>query len=196
MAECKIPGHLAYELEAKAEEMPEFGVVTFENGHYPDEVVTYADIVIKGRQLAQALKNMGIGRGDVFALLMRNHPEFVYSLYAATLIGAVMLPVDPRTKGDRLRYILNDSKSRGLILTSEFLDNVEEVLPGLPDLKIVGISYKEGMPGPASSAGQDLAEIFWGAEVPPPRRPKRRASGPHGDHLYVRDHRRSQGSSP
>ncbi len=168
MAECKIPGHLAYELEAKAEEMPEFGVVTFENGHYPDEVVTYADIVIKGRQLAQALKNMGIGRGDVFALLMRNHPEFVYSLYAATLIGAVMLPVDPRTKGDRLRYILNDSKSRGLILTSEFLDNVEEVLPGLPDLKIVGISYKEGMPGPASSAGQDLAEIFWGAEVPPP----------------------------
>src|SRR5271157_928517 len=99
MAECKIPGHLAYELEAKAEEMPELGVVTFENGLYPDEVVTYADIVIKGRQLAQALKNMGIRRGDVFALLMRNHPEFVYSLYAATLIGAVMLPVDPRTKG-------------------------------------------------------------------------------------------------
>ena len=168
MAESKVPGHFAFELEAKAESMPDFEVVTFENGPYADETITYADIVTNGGKLALALKDSGVGRGDVFALLMRNHPEFIYSLYAATLMGAVMLPIDPRTRGDRLQYVLKDSKAGSIIVTSEFLSNVEEVIPNLPGLRVAGVSYKDGMPGPALGAYPDLAEVFSGPEASPP----------------------------
>jgi crotonobetaine/carnitine-CoA ligase len=43
-------GNFAYQLEAKAEDKPDFKIMTFENGDYPDEVLTYGDIVINGRK--------------------------------------------------------------------------------------------------------------------------------------------------
>ena len=104
MVETKIPGHIAYELDSKAENTPDFKVVTFENGDFAEEVLTYGDIVTKGRKTAQLLINAGIGKGDAFALVMRNHPEFIYALYAGTMLGAVMVPIDSRVRGQRLQY--------------------------------------------------------------------------------------------
>ena len=74
----KVAGHLACELDAKAEAMPDFEVTTFENGSFPDEVLTYRDIVTAGRKIARELLRAGIGKGDRFAVQMRNHPEFLY----------------------------------------------------------------------------------------------------------------------
>jgi crotonobetaine/carnitine-CoA ligase len=168
MAECKIPGHIAYELDSRAENTPDSEIVTFENGDFAEEVLSYSDIVIQGRKIARIFIAAGIGKGDTFALLMRNHPEFLYSLYAATAIGAVMIPIDPRVKGDRLKYVLNDSKSKGIILTSEFLDNVNEVITDLPNVNVLGVSYKEGMNVPFNDQYPSLNEIYEGSEVSPP----------------------------
>ena len=168
MTEIKVPGHIAYELDSRAENSADFEVVTFENGNFPDEVLTYSDIVIQGRKIAQLLTKAGIGKGDAFALLMRNHPEFLYALYAGTVLGAVMVPIDPRVKGQRLQYVLKDSKSKGVILTSEFIANVKEVLPDLPDVSVLGVAYKEGMGVPVTDEFPSLNEIYQGPEAPPP----------------------------
>jgi len=168
MAESKVPGHIAYELDSKAEDRPDFTVVTFENGTYPDEALTYADIVLKGRKIAGRLKEAGIGKGDTFALVMRNHPEFMYSLYAATAMGAILLPIDPRTKGDRLKYILRDSKAKGVLFSSEFMDNVTESLEAFPHITVIGVSHKEGFGVPMPDKYPNMNEILAGKEVPPP----------------------------
>lgn len=164
----KVPGHIAYELESKAEAMPDLTVVTFDNGEYADEPITYADIVLNGRKVAKELGRHGIGKGDTFALIMRNHPEFIYSLYAATAMGAILLPVDPRTKGERLHYVLTDSKSKGIIFSSEFADTVTESLKTLPKMKVIGVACKEGFDVPRSAEFPTLNEILAGAEAPPP----------------------------
>ena len=52
MTESKIPGVMAFDMMAKAEDNPDFPVVTFENHPHPDEVLTYADLVIQGTKLA------------------------------------------------------------------------------------------------------------------------------------------------
>lgn len=166
MAASKVPGHFAYELDAKAEAGPDLEIVTFENGDHAPEPITYGDIVLKGRKLAQALLDAGINKGDVLALVMRNHPEFLYALYAGTMLGVVILPIDPRTKGDRLKYVLSDSKSKGLIFTSEFMENVEEALPELPGLQALGVAYKDGMEVPISDEYPVLNEILAGPEPP------------------------------
>jgi crotonobetaine/carnitine-CoA ligase len=168
MTENKTPGHVAYELDNRAESNPEFEVLTFENGDSPDEVLTYKDIVLNGRKIAKTLIDKGITKGDTFALVMRNHPEFIYSLYAATAIGAVILPIDPRTKGQRLQYVLADSKSKGIIFTSEFMDNVTEVLESLPDVTVIGVSYKAGMDVVVNENYPNLNDILSGPEVSPP----------------------------
>ncbi len=164
----RVPGHIAYELESKAEEFPDFAVVTFDNGEYGDEPLTYADIVLNGRKIAKELERAGIGKGETFALLMRNHPEFIFSLYAATAIGAIMLPIDPRTTGDRLDYVLADSKSKGIIVSSEFMNNAAESLERVPGIKVIGVAYKEGMNVPVCDRYPNLNEILAGPEAPAP----------------------------
>lgn len=168
MTESKVPGHIAYELDARAETAPDLKVVTFENGNVPDEPVTYKDIAIQGRKLARIMTSAGIGKGDSFAMVMRNHPEFLYAMYAATAVGAVMVPVDPRVKGSRLQYMLKDSRSKGVFFTSEFMGNVKEALDAVPDVKALGVAYKEGMNVPVNPDYPSLNEILEGPEVPPP----------------------------
>jgi crotonobetaine/carnitine-CoA ligase len=131
-------------------------------------VLTYKDIVLAGRKLANELLSAGIGKGDRFALEMRNHPEFLYSFYAASTLGATVIVIDPRTRGSRLEYVLKDSKSKGIIFTSELMENVGEVLQGMPDVKVIGVAYKDGMDVPVSDQYPSLNEILAGPEVPPP----------------------------
>ncbi len=145
MTDSKIPGFFSYELDAKAEDNPDFEIITFANGNYADEVLTYKKIVSNGRRLAKKLKDEGFGKGDVLALLMRNHPEFVYSLYATNVLGTVLLPIDPRTKGERLAFVLKDSKAKGVIFTTEFKESALPVLKDLPNIDVIGAVCKEWM---------------------------------------------------
>lgn len=164
MATSKVPGIFSYELDAKAEERPDFKVLTFENGSFADEVLTYEDIVLNGRKLAKKLQDSGFGKGDILALLMRNHPEFVYALYAANTLGTVLLPIDPRIKGERLEFVFKDSKTKGVIFSTEFKDNALPVLKDMPDIKIIGVVSKEGMPKVEDLP--DLEDILKGPNVP------------------------------
>lgn len=168
MSECKVPGHFAHEADFKAEIQPDFAVVTFENGNHTEEVITYEKIVTNGRKTALALQKAGIGQGDVLALVMRNHPEFLYALYATTCLGAVLLPIDPRTKGGRLQYVLQDSKSKGIIFTSELADNVVPVLKDLTGIQVIGVAEKDGMAPAADLGFASFNEIVAGPRVPPP----------------------------
>ena len=168
MSVCKVPGHFAHVLDAKAEESPDLNVVTFENGVHPSEVLTYATIVTEGRKLALALQQAGIGNGEVLALVMRNHPEFIYALYATTCIGAILLPIDPRTKGDRLQYVLHDSGAKGIMFSSEFMDNVAPVLKKLSHIRVIGVVCKKGMDTWVNPDWPDLQDIIQGPTVPPP----------------------------
>jgi crotonobetaine/carnitine-CoA ligase len=55
-------------------------------------------------------------RGDRFALMMRNHPEFVEAMIAASITGTVFVPIDPRTMGEKLAYYLVNAGCRGVIV--------------------------------------------------------------------------------
>ena len=165
MAVNKVPGHFAFELESKAEAMPDFEIVTFEHASHADEVLTYSDIVMGGRKVAAELLRRDIGRGDVFALVMRNQPEFIYAMYAASALGAVLLPIDPRTRGERLRYVLEDAKAAGIIFSAELAGEVVEVLHHLPDLKVIGVSYKDDFGIPPLASYPSLNAILAGPEV-------------------------------
>lgn len=163
-----VQGLFAYEVEAKYEEMPDFKVLTFENGDWPDEPVTYADIFLKGCKLASAMKDAGINNGDRFCVVMKNHPEFVYSVMAASLTGAVIVPIDPRSKGNKLAYQISDSNSKGIIFSNEYAQDVEKALEELTDVKVIGILYKPGFETPRRDQYPDLNVILEGPNVDPP----------------------------
>jgi len=166
MTESKVPGILAFDMMAKAEDSPEFPVITFENHSHPDEVLTYSDLVLKGNKLARTMEKMGIGRGDTFSIVMRNHPEVVLSMYAASALGAVLVPIDPRSKGEKLAYQIRDSGSTGVIFAAEFMESMDEALAGLPAVKVIGCMYNSQFGTPPSTRYPDLKETLEGPEVP------------------------------
>ncbi|GAB6146640.1 AMP-binding protein [Desulfocicer niacini] len=167
MHKNKNKGIFACELEAMAEEDPGFSIITFENGTTPEEVLTYGDIVIKGRKMAGVLQKKGIGRGDTVAVVMRNSPEFLYTLYAVTALGAILVPIDPRSKGGKLSFQLADSKARGVVFSAEFEAQMAGSLLQLPDLQTVGVVCKEGMDASILDNYPSLQELLDGPEVPP-----------------------------
>jgi crotonobetaine/carnitine-CoA ligase len=165
MAESKMPGVLAFDMDAKAEAQPDFPVLTFDHSPYPDEILTYADLVLRGRKLARELENNGISRGDTFSVVMRNHPEVVVAMYAASALGAVMVPIDPRSRGGKLSYQLRDSGSKGVIFAAEFMDSMEDALTELGAVKVFGVMYKEDFNIPASERYPNLNDTLQGPEV-------------------------------
>ncbi|MFY9397409.1 MAG: AMP-binding protein [Desulfomonilia bacterium] len=168
MPDSFVPGLFSCEIEEWYEKRPDFPIITFENGEHPAEQITYADIFLKGCKLAAALKRAGIGKGDRFCLVMRNHPEFLYAMQAASLTGSVVVPIDPRSKGGKLSYQLTDSGAKGVIFTNEYSGEVMQALEGLKDIAILGVVYKPGFDQIRLEGCPDLAEVLEGPQVPPP----------------------------
>ncbi len=135
-----ILGHL---VEVKADEFPDKEILVFEKGDQGEDILTYKDIHENSNRMARLLLQKGIGTGDTFALFMRNHPEFVYAITAATTIGAKVVPIDPRSRGDRLKYYFQNSGAKGVFVSGECLPMLEEVLGDLPDVKLVSVAWRK-----------------------------------------------------
>ncbi|HDP80987.1 MAG TPA: ATP-dependent acyl-CoA ligase, partial [Spirochaetes bacterium] len=152
-----IASHL---VEIRAEEQPDTRVYIFERGEHGEDVCTYADLYEKSNRIARLLLEKGIGKGDSFAVFMRNYPEFVYSLLAGTTIGAVMVPIDPRNRGDRLKFLLNNCGAKAVIVSAESLDMLTEVLGDVPSIKLVSVVYRPELKVPADDRYHAMNEVL------------------------------------
>ena len=84
-------------VEIKADEAPDTEIFIFERGEHGEDILTYSNLHDNSNKIARLLLDNGIGKGDTFAVFMRNYPEFAYSLFAGTTIGAVMVPMNTRS---------------------------------------------------------------------------------------------------
>ncbi len=126
---------LAHQIARRARVDGAREVLTFENGDNPDEVRSYAMLWDNGQRVASALAAEGMAKGDRFALLMQNHPEFVDTMVGSSIIGTVYVPIDPRTKGEKLLFMLKHSGSRGVVCANYCLQSVLELLPQAPGIE-------------------------------------------------------------
>jgi fatty-acyl-CoA synthase len=86
--------------------------------------------------LAKGLMGIGIKRGDHIAVWAYNIPEWVFLQFASAKIGAVLVTVNTYYKSFELEYLLKQSDSKSLFLTSGFkdVDYIKMVYDILPDL--------------------------------------------------------------
>jgi crotonobetaine/carnitine-CoA ligase len=152
-----IASHL---VEIKAEEQPDREIFIFERGEQGEDVLTYADLYQQSNKTARLLLDNGIGKGDTFAVFMRNYPEFAYSLLAGTTIGAVTVPIDPRSRGDRLRFLLNNSGAKGVIVDGECLEHLDHVIDDAAGVKFVTVAYRPDQDAVVSSKYHALNETL------------------------------------
>ena len=99
------------------------------------EKVSYADLCTRIRRCAAGLARLGVKRGDKFALMMRNSPEFVIVYYALARLGAVAVPVNFLLKPGEARYIFDHSGAIGAAVQSKFLPGLREAVADLDTFK-------------------------------------------------------------
>jgi fatty-acyl-CoA synthase len=80
-----------------------------------DRSLTYAELAVRVRRLANGLLGFGVGRGDRVAWLGPNHPAFVEALFASGLVGAALAPVNHRLAADGVRAVLADIQPSVLV---------------------------------------------------------------------------------
>jgi len=78
-------------------------------------------------RIAAGLTKHGIKRGDHVALLLGIQMEFPLSFFALMKLGAIVVPLNTRFKGEELAYEINDSESRALIVDEEYWPAVDSV---------------------------------------------------------------------
>ncbi|HYH50986.1 MAG TPA: class I adenylate-forming enzyme family protein, partial [Acidimicrobiia bacterium] len=105
---------------------------------YEDERYSYADAhrIVDGLAVALADK-YGLGRGDRFAIAMRNYPEWVFSFWAGIALGAVAVPLNAWWTADELGYALDHSRCSVLLADGERLDRLGPVLASRPGIGVV-----------------------------------------------------------
>jgi len=96
---------------------------------------TWAELDRRVDATAAALRDSGIGRGDVVGLLLYNCPEFIETVFAVNRIGAVFLPLNWRLAQDEVRYILEHAQARALVTEGAFFPVVEPVAGRLAELR-------------------------------------------------------------
>ena len=156
---------LADLIAARAEKRPDLDVLTFEGGESRvDEIRTYAALWTNANKLAAGLIQRGMNYGDRFAILIRNHPEFIELMIAASLTGLVFVPIDPRTRGNKLAFTLNNSGCRGIVCADYSLAQVGEIRAQVPSLEWIWVleSGEEDVAMPTSdvAGATNLREVL------------------------------------
>lgn len=115
---------------------------------------------------AKGLLNAGIGKGDRVALWAPNIPEWIVAMLALNKIGAIFVPLDPGAGQADLKYVLEQSESKAIILargleSEEFVDmffSFRDDLPLLENTFVIATqSYPETVPWvELTASGDDL----------------------------------------
>ena len=131
---------------------------------YEDERTTFAEHYRIACTLAHRLRTtFGIEQGDRVAIIMRNLPEWVMAFWAATLAGAIVVPLNAWWSGEELRYGLEDSGSKVAFVDTERVERIRPFLGGLPDLGAVIVADEHRTEPTAPLAVSEPPE---GAPVP------------------------------
>lgn len=106
-----------------------------------ERATSYAELHDRATRLAHVLRERGVERGDRVAFLGPNHPAFLESLFATGLLGAVFVPLNTRLALPELRYQLQDSGSR-LLIVWQSADIAAELAQDLPVVEADGERFE------------------------------------------------------
>lgn len=123
--------------------------------HFLGKTITYSKLLEDVRRMADALRRLGVTRGDRVAIMLPNCPQAVIAYYGALLTGAVVVQTNPIYVERELQHQLADSEASVLITVDLLYPRVSRVrgekpaegpVPSLQN--VIVTSIKDGLPFP------------------------------------------------
>lgn len=111
---------------------------------YGEQQFTYAELHQRVGRVAQALRTLGTRQGDRVAILQRNGPALLETMFACFRIGATTVPINVRLHPEEVAFICQDSGVKVLVASSEYATSAVRAREQTPGLQLVGVGSIPG----------------------------------------------------
>jgi hypothetical protein len=91
-----------------------------------DRSYSYGEFSARVRQMADALQQMGLKKGEKVAVVAPNNTAILELHYSVPLAGGILVPINTRLKPSEVAYIVKHSHSRFLFIDEEIIDLAKE----------------------------------------------------------------------
>ena len=99
--------------------------------------VSYGELAALANRAGNALRALGVSRGDRVVIVLPDSAEFIATFFGAAKIGAVAVPVNPFARSSDYIHYLENSEPRAAIIHSEALAEFLPASSVLPQVPIV-----------------------------------------------------------
>ena len=102
--------------------------------------ISYERLGEMAGRFADALRELGVEKGDRVALISKPRAAWVTAFFAILKVGAIVLPLDPDLQTGEIERILTEAEVKGAVISGLKLDSLAEIKSrSLPELFIVSM---------------------------------------------------------
>jgi long-subunit acyl-CoA synthetase (AMP-forming) len=121
-----------------------------------EQEITWGEYGQRVDRFAHGLNGLGVQRGQTYALMLTNRPEFHIADTAALSLGATPFSLYQTLTTDQIAYQLNDSEATIVVTEPAFLDRVLAAKEQASGLKHVVLVDSDGSPPQGAIAYEEL----------------------------------------
>lgn len=126
--------NIVEEIERHAKEKDRLALL-WENESGDKRRLTYAELVARSNQLANAFTNQGMRKGDKLIVLMPRVPEAYIVYMAALKMGVIVMPGSELLTTKDILYRVRHSEAEGILVYHTLADRVDALRGDAPSLK-------------------------------------------------------------
>lgn len=126
-----------------------------------DLCMTYRELNERANKLARVLKDKGVGKDRMVAIMTERSLEMPVGLLAILKAGGAYVPCDPEYPAERIRYLLEDSGAQLLLSKTGLMHKVEGSHCEFLDLQDEANFVSEAANLTATSEPADLAYMIY-----------------------------------
>lgn len=125
------------------------------------QTITYRELHTEARRYAEALRELGLQRGDKLAILSENSSVFAFADWGAQGLGVVVVPIFPTLPAESVRYIVEHAEAKIALVGSAEQGRKLDGLTGIQAVRLTGPGSLEELA--AGAAPMDLSA--WNAAI-------------------------------
>ncbi|WP_250655385.1 acyl-CoA synthetase [Alkalimarinus coralli] len=119
---------------------------------------SWAEVYARCRQLASALNNRGITKGQTVSVIAPNISEHFEAHFGVPMSGAVLNSINTRLDAETIAFILQHAETKVLLVDREFSEVTAKALKMVPNKPLV-----VDIDDPAYTGGQLIGELTYDA---------------------------------
>ncbi|MEU6895086.1 amino acid adenylation domain-containing protein [Streptomyces sp. NPDC046557] len=134
---------------------------------YRDQSLTYRELAARSLALAEYLRHLGVSADDCVGLFVEPSLDLMIGAWGILSAGGAYLPLSPEYPEDRLRYMIENSQAKIILVQQRLVSRLRELAP--KDVTVVTLRESdafvlpEGAPAPAAEGSRpdSLAYVIY-----------------------------------